>query len=133
MKNNILAFCLIGLSSLGCAASKNQAPFLTVSFNAKKVEIPQFDSMELENEIVTELVRRLEDYAEVQKHRKLTMEEMVVIFQFIIHLLTTTQNSFSKHVEIMIQGKKIILPFSEEFLTRLYEFQEECMQQQQSE
>ncbi len=82
-------------------------------------------AVEFEQEIVDALMIQLEEYADIQKYRRLTMEEMMLIFQLVIHLFTATQYSFSKQLEITIQGKKIVLPFSKEFLRSLYQLQEE--------
>lgn len=64
----------------------------------------------------------LQNYAKVQKQRKLTFEEMLTIMQVVMFLFLQNSNDYSKKIELILNdGEKLALPYSVQLFAALFE------------
>ncbi|MFA5998404.1 MAG: hypothetical protein WC747_00075 [Candidatus Babeliales bacterium] len=62
----------------------------------------------------------LNDFASIQKQRKLTLEEMVTAMHALMFLYLSDNDDYSKQIEVFFsQDTKLVLPYSQELLIAL--------------
>ncbi|MCX5923954.1 MAG: hypothetical protein NTZ68_00815 [Candidatus Dependentiae bacterium] len=62
----------------------------------------------------------LQNFASIQKQRKLTLEEMVTAMHALMFLYLSENDDYSKQIEVLLSGDtKLILPYSQELLIAL--------------
>lgn len=91
---------------------------IKVSFKSEKTAslVSNFEY----HEDVKFAIELLQNLADQQEHRKLTIEEMRLIFRIISFLFLQETDDYSKGIEIMFKnGKKLQVPYSAEFFATL--------------
>lgn len=101
----ILFFVFSLTISVQFVEAKSEGFKIVVEFNPMDEE----KSKELIQHVITYFI----EYAELQKKRKLTLEEYNMIAEMIVFLLILDDANCSRHIKITLrQGKQLQLPYS---------------------
>lgn len=113
----LLAYVTIFLSSYDVAAKNPPVKTVKASFilhNKGTTENTEF------SEEFDYCAETLSFYSEIQKKRKLTLEEMMLVLKIILFLFNTQLDQQTKFIEIMLNDQyKIIVPYSSQIFAAL--------------
>lgn len=119
MKKNILAFTLLMIAiPYFCSAKEPVIQSMQVSFFS--VHNKQAQVATQSEPDVDYCVDMLKQFADLQKKRRLTLEEMMMAMQVMLFLFNNTNDDHSRRIEILLNGKdKIVVPYSAQIFAML--------------
>jgi hypothetical protein len=96
---------------------------IAVKFISKKTDQVVTDPSYVEN--AKSCIEILQDFAQQQENRELTVEEIMIALKIIIFLFLQETNDYSKSIVIQLKnGKKIELPYSQELFEQMFKEQD---------
>jgi hypothetical protein len=116
-KKNLLCTFLAFFAFQSILAKDNSSPSIQISFFSTHGKPATNSDFEHDYQYCMELLKNLSD---IQKKRKLTLEEIIMALQIVVVLYNSNNNEHTKKIEILLYGKdKLILPYSSQIFELL--------------
>lgn len=119
MKKNILiSFLFLTVTPYFCFSKNQTVQSMQVSFFSAPNKKAQASAQSEPD--VDYWIDILQQFAELQKKRRLTLEEIMVVLQVMFFLFNNADEDHSKRIEILLNGKdKITVPYSSQIFASL--------------
>lgn len=120
MKKNML-ICTLLITAIPYFCSSKEAPMQSMQVSFFSVHNKQAQATNQSEPIDVEYcIDMLKQFADLQKKRRLTLEEMMMTLQVMMFLFSNTNDDHSKRIEILLNGKdKITVPYSAQIFAML--------------
>ena len=116
MKKNILLLAILSITSISFGKKEKLRPKIQLSFISEQNKTTT-DFASKEN--FDYCIETLKSFATIQEQRRLTLEETMHAMRALMYLFLIPNDDYSKKIEVLLLGKTLTLPYSEDLMAEM--------------